>query len=1039
MREDNKRIPRSSMHQLVINESTHVNEGRTSRVGHTGTLDGNDVFPTASKGSPLLGNNVDNLNTKVVNLAHTDAGWPLGNEAIAAWASSFRFGLDRKDGERLQEMLERDAHLSVSETHKGTKLVDSQIFAEGTEGGGSFQFINGNQSGYLKPPRQLEKIHYSNRFTAVANACAEEKQGCRASKSSDGLSEVQVVAARIEVAVNDHVTASSRRSEILRRLSDLKAHPSSPWFAPENAVSYHREEAKVAAVRDEFHRRLKPSLPLSKDEYSPVNQYQRKPQKVELSEQEIMSNIRERTRQNNLPSGFRGSPRISAQLASQANPITPTSRFKNGERQLAAGSSTREQIASICRQTHAAASNVINSPSPDHNLSVPAAIPFKWEEEPGKPKTIAGAAHRALARRLPREGIEVSNCIEIIAGSQKDDCKPSTDEAESGNSRKGTHASARMLSDTGNGDPIGRSGSHRYYSRASLSRHYRDGSLGRSSRSYSTQEKEAHIDLDASAAAKFLVEAFESPSRSPILHGSSPTNFSVPFKWEHTPGKAKVETIARSTNLLQLPPRLAVPSYRSVTSLSRGLRASHPLSVFFAPCMTASSPVHGKQSDRALVQYTSSKSLPPKVPSTPRCRKRQGFIGRCSSTPREGDLSESKYFDDKASSHSSSEKASIEHLSTTSSPVLKPRNLVISELRNSSNTPSSPTSILCGPEESSSQTSTSNIAFSSGDLETFTRQTNHSWQSASKSSSSASYEFIEDFAELPSPSYSVPAPPPSDPQRSGAFQDTPNQALDSTAVESSGNEHYARPLKGPPDGANSVLKVPKFGKFLAKLRSQNRLEKIHTPENLSPTLSDYFQCLESTEAGTLTSALTEEVSLLDKQGGPTSSGYLDTDGTPLGLETLPTLQSVAKQEISPSPQASPKRPTRLRYTMPYAAENFLASCSSSGRRQLIQDLSPRLMHQYSGRRPSASHSGSNTPGVDKYSTFAPQANHAQQMSPSPAYAASLELFSPAANIMSQRRKWPATPGTPPAKAAPPKPRRRSRFMVSTRICTFTFP
>ena len=952
MEEDNMRSPRRNRHQLIIKEVINVSEERTCKVEHAGSFDGELplFFSTASK-STRLDSNASELNTEVVNLKHVESGWPKGNHEIAAWASSFRFELDREGGERLQAiLLDEEAHISVKESNRDRKHTSSRDLTEDTPTGGSFRFIHGDQSGYLKPPRQLEKLHGSNRPTAVADAFANEKEGCVGAQSSDGLSVVQVGAARIKVTGNDRVPASPGRSEILRRLSDLKAHPLSPRFAPEDAVSYQKE-VKMAIVRDELHRRAKISQPLLKDEYSgkgsssPASQYQCKTLKNALGELEIMSNIVERRRQSNSPSGVRGNPRRSAQLGSQEHPITPTSRLRNGERQLVAGNSILEQIISIRKQSHAAASNGINSPSPDHDLSVSAAIPFKWEEEPGKPKTIAAAAPYAQARRLSRDRIEVSNCIEMKSASQKDNFKPSTGEVESGNYGKGSEASTQSSSDIGNGDPVGRSGSYRYYGRAYLSKHSTEGSLGRSSRRYSIQEKEAHIDLDASAASKFLVETFESPSRSPGLLGSSPTNFAVPFKWEATPGRAKVKTTIRSPNLLQLPPRLAVQSYPSAESFSRELRASHLFSGFFAPCITASSPYHRKQSDHVLVEYTSSKSLPPKVPKR---RKRHGFVGRCSSTPQEGcQIRVSKSVDDKASNHGSSKAPLIDHLSTTSLPVLKPRRLSVSELKNHANGPSSPTSILCGPDENSSQSSTSNFAFSSGDLEDFTRQTNHSRQSASKSSSSASYESIEeDFAELPSSEHTAPVPLPSDSQHSG-----------------------------------------------------------------------------------------ESRALLDKQAAPTSSGSFNMEIEPLSLKALPTSQSVARQDINVSPQASPKRQTRLPYTMPSVAEQFLASCSTSGRRQLIQDLSPRLLHQYSGRRLSASHSGGSTPArVDRYLTSAPQVSKAEQMSPSPAYAASLELFSPAVNAMA-RRKWCATPArTPLAKAAAAKPRRRFRFMVCT--CTF---
>lgn len=107
-----------------------------------------------------------------------------------------------------------------------------------------------------------------------------------------------------------------------------------------------------------------------------------------------------------------------------------------------------------------------------------------------------------------------------------------------------------------------------------------------------------------------------------------------------------------------------------------------------------------------------------------------------------------------------------------------------------------------------------------------------------------------------------------------------------------------------------------------------------------------------------------------------------------------------------------------------ATEQFLASCSSSVRRQLIQDLSPRILRQYSGRRRSASYSGDYT---SAHLSF--RSNREEEVSISPAYAASLELLSPAASLMAQPRKGLGTPRNALTKAHS-KPRRRARFVLS---------
>jgi hypothetical protein len=126
-----------------------------------------------------------------------------------------------------------------------------------------------------------------------------------------------------------------------------------------------------------------------------------------------------------------------------------------------------------------------------------------------------------------------------------------------------------------------------------------------------------------------------------------------------------------------------------------------------------------------------------------------------------------------------------------------------------------------------------------------------------------------------------------------------------------------------------------------------------------------------------------------------------------------------------SAQVSPKRPTRLPYTMPSVADQLLASCENSTRRQLIQDLSPRLLRQYSGRRLNRSSHGRSTSGsaprVERC-----RADEAPQTS-SPAYAAALQLLSPPVDLARERHRKGAKLAKPLAGT---RPRRRARFMVS---------
>lgn len=912
---------------------------------------------------------------------HLGEGDPLTStlsQEIVAWASSFRFDLDPQDAGRLQAMLERDARTS------GRNLTDSRNWTDTP--GGSFRFRNGPEE---------EQSHGSNRFAATDDDGSENH--------ADAGDQ-----ARRNVAVD--VPNSPERDEVQRRLNELKAaHQSGLRFGLDDVISssllrfgspnlddvatYHKQMAKLAARR---HQRLQTgsscSSPLSSK--APTQEIT-----TELGELEIMPITMSKSSPSQIPQ-------------SSLQELHPTtSRLLKQSPRRSSSCSIQEQIVSICKlqfPARAASCKVSNFPSPDHTPFLSAArgsIPFKWEEEPGKPKSIA--ANAANVQRLPREETEVSNVVSESV----------TVDEVTGNG--GASSSARSSTEgagVGHGDG-GRIESHRYYGRAHL-RGHSESSLGQSSRRYGAHDRvEAQIDLDASAAAKFLVEIYDTPLSTPGRHSPS---FAVPFKWEDAPGKAKVETPTGRPNLLQLPPRLAVPS--CAKSFSRDLRASHPFAGFFAPCLTASSPGHSQQhqrkqsSDRILVQYGSSKSLPPRAPSSP--RKRHGLVGRCYSTPQEGcQIRVSR--------------------STASSPVLQSarRSFFSEEAENgnspgpwlektssenanaNSHAPSSPRSILCGPDEgsSSSQASAASAVSSSRDLGDFTQQTKHG--SASKSSNSSFESVEEDFADAPSPGsshHSGDQPPASPP---------PNEA--------------PSPQEEPPNASNDLN--------LSKTENHKPQKQEHEgeePPAWSPALANYFDTLELTSSSTTTTTTTSTstlpsttISTLPSAGASTSAGALTASGELLPVVSkgaLPTIQSMLEQEqeeIGVSAQGSPKRPTRLPYTMPSVADQVLASCENSTRRQLIQDLSPRLLRQYSGRRLNRSSHGRSTSGsaprVERC-----RADEAPQTS-SPAYAAALQLLSPPVDLARERqRKGAKLPLAKPLAST--RPRRRARFMMS--IC-----
>lgn len=884
---DNKKSTRRRKN-AIFKEASLVNDEHTFRADQ---LKGNDgelpLFFSSS--SPHLSSKGNDLN---FDHELVEPKWPFGSQESGSWASSFRFELDTQDDERLQAILKQDEQIPIEEANMGQKLTNCQSLMDSSiVDNRSFRFgeneelQNGHQYGKLKSSKQLGSFG----FTSIFNA--NESQGYDIVTQSVGGS-LNDAPTRIKVAMNDHVIASPRR-EVLQRLHDLKAHPSSPRFSLEdNIVSYQKEKAKINVVKDDIQQlRLKTLL---KNEYfgkgisKPISQYHCKPQANMSSELEIMEfKEKSQRRSCSLPSELQSSLQKTLEPLSPMHSTTLTLRFKEDKMQL---------HGDECSKQNEVVVNNIDDLSLDHIHSNQVAIPFTWENELGKSKTIAAAMDRVLAHQLSRDGIEF---MELQLNSQKGDVNSSI---ENGHFEKGIGPEALLglsLSSSTNVDQQG--GSQRYYGRDYLKGLSREASSRRysTSKRHSTSEKEALIDLDGSAAAKFLVEAFESPSRS---HGSSPT-FLVPFKWEDAPGKAKVETrMERPNSVLQLPPRLALPSLSRLESFSSPKhRASSSFSGFFLPCLAAPVPLHRKE-------FTSSYNLPPRLLNPPVHLTRLGLVSRCSSTPKEGCqvwMSKSE-----TSFHINSKKSLIE---SQLSPTQICTDLSTSELKIKSSEPSSPTNIVCGPNKYHSQTSGSSIIFSSGDLEDFTIQTQ---KSTSKSSSNTSYEYIEE----------------------------------------------------------NVVEFPEVA----------------------------------------TTNLAIDIGLLNRKGAPTSSGYLNSQREPLALGTLTTLQS---KTTSSSPQASPKQPSRLPYTMPSVAEQFLVSCGTSSRRQLLQDLSPKLLHQLSSRRRSRSHSSANI----SYQHLT-SASHEKIVSPSPTYTTSRELFSSSTNQQ--------IPKALISKPPPTRPRRRIRLMSS---------
>jgi hypothetical protein len=207
---------------------------------------------------------------------------------------------------------------------------------------------------------------------------------------------------------------------------------------------------------------------------------------------------------------------------------------------------------------------------------VAAAVPFKWEEAPGK----AAAAHHSItaesgelqgaSRRTGTSGAAQEQLREVEA--KDSEAAPRDPEANQETKISGTdydrdHASSNSFRS-----------SRRYYSRMSSRISDRSMSFGASSSCNSDQLADQthqlavpHIDLVAPAAARFLAESAETNTvlDSPIATPPGKHVLSVPFKWEEAPGKPKVDdsTVAAAAGALDLqrdpsttpPPSLQLP------------------------------------------------------------------------------------------------------------------------------------------------------------------------------------------------------------------------------------------------------------------------------------------------------------------------------------------------------------------------------------------------------------------------------------------------------------------------------------------------
>ncbi|KAL2607776.1 hypothetical protein R1flu_026349 [Riccia fluitans] len=209
-----------------------------------------------------------------------------------------------------------------------------------------------------------------------------------------------------------------------------------------------------------------------------------------------------------------------------------------------------------------------------------SSVPFHWEDAPGKAKTIAAAAEMALARKLSRD-----ESLRMLNGASP---RSSVDGASvQGERRTPSARRASSAAATASATAIPLPPSTREFSRelsqpqkkdphtsqlledlkAAVVRKQADTLMARERTAVVEKEddtksvisdfgpaEEAHIDLVAPSAAKFLTQEDDMPVLTPIK-----TPASVPFKWEEAPGKPKGNVSPPpepEPPQLSLPPRL---------------------------------------------------------------------------------------------------------------------------------------------------------------------------------------------------------------------------------------------------------------------------------------------------------------------------------------------------------------------------------------------------------------------------------------------------------------------------------------------------
>lgn len=658
------------------------------------------------------------------------------------------------------------------------------------------------------------------------------------------------------------------------------------------------------------------------------------------------------------------------------------------------------------RPSSAIAWGTLNKSTEQSPTRAPGAVPFHWEDAPGKPKTIAAAAERALARQLSKGGMEGSaNSLDRIRATKK---SQSLDESMFTQMHASEAGPSRSTGDSSRAPQLEGEckGSQRFYSRTNLKE--RSQSSGRI--------ETGAIDLIAPAAAKFLSD----PSGSPVMTPIKKNPAAIPFNWEEAPGKPKAETAVTETyhKTLQLPPRLAaVPHQKqgrmlqeSLTNYSVRHSMSAPLAGFNAAHVKIPSP------SAALRQSGSPKvrrvicNLPPQVPSSFEALPAElnqsstasvsvpAVVAVSKAAAMESFLLKSKSVNGTTRSPSRVLSGQLGGTPGDEGAEEKLRNsgflIAHSSSQQKGNIPTSPTSILCGPDTGSQPSSNPSLSSNREMPLISATPTSHS-----NTNSTVSFDdSLEQDSEAPSPAHDLPS-----------IFNAPKSSAGTTCPRSlpfrdfgPANSEVFSPQHSvggaPSDGVKTLIKLCKSGSRWVKPKKQPKLCTISSPEIWAPTLATYYQCNESPNS-----------SEQHDSPAPILSQKLDSAGVLCSMHCSATssrlpymLPSVEKQQIgtveAPNPDFSARLGGRFSSSRFASEIEQCSGFSSNGRLNRAYMPASSLGREEEGNR-------------------------------SPAYAATLELLSPAHQTRPKKRKLAVKSRV--RRVRRPKVRVRPRFLVST--------